>query len=147
MSIFATDHKQLTLIYSGNTQLGKKALALVQASKLDVQTIDISKSNIGDSSWAEIAKRLNKDLSELVDLSESEAANDSNFSPDDALKILNKNDRSLMGPIAINGDKIALIKRDTEILEFFNVDSAGLKKTMHTDAPAIDKTTNGEKFV
>lgn len=39
------------------------------------------------------------------------------------------------------------IERYTELLNFFNVDSAGLEKTMHTESPTTKRQTKNEQFI
>jgi hypothetical protein len=70
----------------------------------------------------------------------------SNFDSDDWIKVLQNNNEVLTQPIAIKGKRVQQIENPPNIMEFFDVDSAGLKKTMHTDDPTIEPTTNGEDF-
>jgi arsenate reductase-like glutaredoxin family protein len=146
MSVLARDDKQFTLIYSQNTRVGKHVLSYLQGIEDKLLAIDISKTKVADTVWAEIAEAMNCKIGDLVDKRKVEADDTSEFSSNDWLKILQNNDEVLSYPIAINGNKTRQIKNATDVLEFFGVDSAGLKKTMLTDDPTISRTTNGEKF-
>ncbi|WP_157809628.1 arsenate reductase family protein [Ulvibacter sp. MAR_2010_11] len=147
MGIIARDKNQLTFIYSSNTRVGTHALSYLQGSSDKILAIDISKTKVSDTQWVEIAELLSKKVADLVDIREIDVSDTSSFGTNDWIKILQKNDRALSKPIVINGDKTRQIDNPTEVLEFFQVESAGLKKTMHTDTPTIESTTQDEKFI
>ncbi len=145
MGILAKDDKQLSLIYNGNTRIGKQTYAYIQGIDKKVQAIDIETTNIGHSIWAELSKKLECSISDFID---TNILGDTieGYSEDDCIKILTENKDVFTNAIAINGDKTKFITNPTEILSFFNVDSAGLDKTFHTEKPTIEKKTNGESF-
>ena len=60
MGVIAMDKKQLTLYYSSENSLGKQVHAYVKSSGKDQLTIDISKTNITGTQWAELADGLGK---------------------------------------------------------------------------------------
>lgn len=134
MGIIAKDDRQLTLIYSSNTSIGAKVNAYAQAANDKLLAIDISKTKLSDSQWAEIVSELNITFKDLVSHKEDK---DASFTDDDWLKILQSDDRLLAKPVAINGDRIKQLESYTSILDFMGVDSAGIEKTMHTEPPNI----------
>ncbi len=148
MAVLARDDKQLTLVYSSNTRVGKHTLSYLQGIEEKIHTIDIAKVKVTGTQWAEIADGLNVKVGDLVDkrVLKEEDKDRSDYNTEDWVKILQNNNEVLTKPIAINGEKMKQIENPTEIMEFFNVNSAGLKKTMHTDDPTIESTTKDEKF-
>lgn len=149
MSIVATNKRQLTLIYNSQTSLGKQTLGYVQGTDDRIQTIDISKTKLGDTAWVSIADGLKKPLHELFakDLPELPEVNASEFDTDDWLKLLQKNPGFLQKPIAINGEKYMQVETPSEVLRFFDADSAGLeKKGIGTD-PSAQPKSEKDKFI
>ena len=53
----------------------------------------------------------------------------------------------MIGAVVMEDKTIIHIERYTELLNFFNVDSAGLKKTMHTESPTTKRQTKNEQFI
>ena len=150
MGQIARDEKQLTLIFSSNTRVGKRAYAYLEG--LDNKrflAIDISKTKVPDTQWVEIADALDIPIGDLVDKKILELDTDTDeFSPDDWLKILQKNDKALYYPIAIKGNVTRQIVNSTELLEFYEVDSAGLEQSPSNDTPPdIERTTQDENFI
>jgi len=139
MGILARDDKQFTLIYSGNTRVGKHTLSYLQGIKDKVLAINLAETKVADSVWVELADRLNKKVGDLVDkrVLNQDIDDTSGFSADDWLKIINNNDEVITQPIAINGEKTTQISNPTDVMKFFEVDSAGIEKTMHTEQPNI----------
>jgi arsenate reductase-like glutaredoxin family protein len=146
MGVLARDDKQLTLIYSSNTRVGTHVLAYVQSIQEKLLTVDIAKTKVADTVWVELAHRLGVKVGDLIDKRMVESHETSDFGTNDWLKILQNNNEVLSYPIAVNGDHIAQIKNAPDIMEFFGVDSAGLKKTFNSEPPVIKNTTKKERF-
>ncbi len=148
-SVIASDSRQLTLIYNSQTSMGKQSLGYAESSGDKVHTIDISKTKIGDTAWVSIADGVGKPLHQLLDkdLSELPDVNASDFDTDDWLKLLNKNPGMLQHPIAIKGKKYMQLVTPSEILRFFNVDSAGLEKQEEGRQTTTRPDSEEEKFV
>ncbi len=147
MGVLARDDREFILIYSHNSRVGKHALAYLQGVKDKLNAIDISKTKVSDTQWTEIAKALNCTVGDLIDKRLVKDGDTSNYGTNDWLKILQNNDEVLSHPIAIKGTKTKQIANGPDVLKFFDVDSAGIEKTFHTEDPTIEKTTNGEGFV
>ncbi len=149
MSVLSSNDRQLTLIYNSRSSLGKQTLGYVQSSGEKVQTIDISKTKLGDTVWVSIAEALEKPLGDLFakELPEVPNVDTSDFETGDWLKLLNNNPALLQHPIAINGKKYMQVKTPSEVLKFFQVDSAGLEKTKAGQSPTTRNQAEGDKFV
>jgi len=147
MSILAHDKRQLTYIYSSSSHLGKQVLGYVQGINKKIEVIDITKEKISDSIWVELAENLNLPFEKIFKTEQISNENKNNFSTDDWLKMIKKNPALLQKPIVINGDEIMLISHRSEILKFFDVDSAGLEKGFNHEPPTISSTTKDEDFI
>ena len=147
MGVIARDDREFTLIYSHSSRVGKHALAYLQGIDDKLNAVDISKTKVSDTQWTEIAEALNCKVGDLIDKRLLEGEDTSDYGTDDWLKILQNNHEVLSHPIAIHGDKTKQISNGPDVLKFFGVDSAGIEKNMHTEAPNIKKTTSGEDFV
>lgn len=146
----ARDENQLTLIYSSNTRVGTHTLSYLTAIDGKYLAIDLAKTKVADTQWVEIAASLGVKIGDLVDKRqldiESESTND--FNSEDWIKIIQNNDTVISRPIAIKGKKTKQIDNPPEIMEFFEVDSAGLEQSPSNDTqPDIESTTENEKFI
>ncbi|TDQ31355.1 arsenate reductase family protein [Zeaxanthinibacter enoshimensis] len=148
MSVLATDKRQLTLIYNSETSLGKQTVGYVESSGDKIQMVDISKTSLGDTVWVSLAEGLNKPFGELLatDHPDAPEIDGGNFSTDDWLKLIKKNPVLLQQPIAVNGDNYMQVDTPSEILKFFDVDSAGLSKKPLGQQPNTD-ANDEEPFV
>jgi arsenate reductase len=71
----------------------------------------------------------------------------SGFDTDDLLKLLQKNPGFLQKPIAINGDKYMQVQTPSEVMRFFDADTAGLEKKDLGTKPATQPDTEDDKFI
>jgi len=144
----STNKDQINCIYAGGTSFSKQLEAFLKSSKKEILSTDITKSNLSGSQWAEILEQLETPTADLIDLENIEGIDDdSNFSIKDTIKIINKNPEALKGAILIHGESLKHTTNYTEALQFFDVDSAGLEKTMHTDDSVTKSQSNGDTFV
>jgi arsenate reductase-like glutaredoxin family protein len=150
MGVIARNDKQLTLIYSSNTRVGTHTLSYLAGIDEKYLAIDLAKTKVSDTQWAEIADALGVKIGDLVDKRQLEIDNESteNFGSNDWLKIIQKNDTVISRPIAIKGKRTKQIVNPPEILEFFDVDSAGLEQSPSKEANLdIERTTDTENFI
>ncbi|SRX56193.1 arsenate reductase family protein [Aequorivita sp. CIP111184] len=150
MGVIARNERQLTLIYSSNTRVGRHTLSYLTGLNEKYLAIDIAKTKVSDTQWAEIAEALGVKIGDLVDKRELDLSDESTaeFSSNDWLKIIQKNDCVISRPIAIKGKRTKQIDNPPEIMEFFEVDSAGLEQSpMDGDDPDIESTTEDENFI
>lgn len=133
MGVIAMDKKQLTLYYSSKTSLGKQLSAYVESSDEKHLTIDIAKTNVTGTQWAEIADGLDKHISELVrtdhpDFKALYGKDNVDLDHDGWLKVLDKNPSLLKFPILIKGKKFIELKSASDFKQYMEPDSAGLDK-------------------
>jgi arsenate reductase-like glutaredoxin family protein len=133
MGVIAMDKKQITLYYSSENSLGKQIHAYVESSEKKHLAIDISKTNVTGTQWAELAGGLNKHISELISTDHPDFKakyNDENPDLDDNdwLKILNKNPSLLKYPIIVIGEEFIELKSASDFKHYMEPDSAGLEK-------------------
>lgn len=150
MGVIARNDKQLTLIYSSNTRVGRHTLSYLSGMDGKFLDIDIAKTKISDTQWVEIADALGVKVGDLVDTRELDISseNTSEFGSNDWLKIIQNNDFVISRPIAIKGKITKQIDNPPEIMEFFEVDSAGLEQSPSNDTqPDIERTTDKETFI
>ena len=144
----STDIKQINCIYAGGTSFSKQLEAYLKSAKKDIFSTDITKSNLAGSQWAEILEKLDTPTADLIDFEALEGIDDtSNFDITDTIKIINKNPKAFKGAILIHDERLKHTTNYTEALKFFDVDSAGLHKTMRTDEPVTKSQTKGDSFV
>ncbi len=150
MGVIARNENQLTLIYSSNTRVGRHTLSYLTGINAKYLDIDIAKTKVSDTQWVEIADALGVKVGDLVDKRELDISTESSaeFGSSDWLKIIQNNDFVISKPIAIKGKITKQIDNPTEIMEFFDVNSAGLEQSPSNDTqPDIERTTNKENFI
>lgn len=150
MGVIARNENQLTLIYSSNSRVGRWTLSYLEGIDKPFLAKDLAKTKVADTQWAEIADALGVKIGDLVDkyALEIEVKNTADLDDTDWIKIIQKNDAAIAHPIAIMGHKVAQIMNAPEILEFFEVDSAGLEQSpLPGNTPVIERTTQNEKFI
>ncbi len=150
MGVIARNDNQLTLIYSSNTRVGRHTLSYLTGMDGKFLDIDIAKTKISDTQWVEIADALGVKVGDLVDIRELDldSKNTSEFGSNDWLKIIQNNDFVISKPIAIKGKITKQIDNPPEIMEFFEVDSAGMEQSPSNDTqPDIERTTGKETFI
>lgn len=150
MGVIARDDNQLTLIYSSNTRVGRHTLSYLTGMEKPYLTIDISKTKVSDTQWVEIAHALNVRVGDLVDKRQldMDVKSTDEFDDHDWIKIIQKNDMAISRPIAIMGKRTKQIANPPEIMEFFEVDSAGLEQSpLNDNAPDLERTTENESFI
>lgn len=150
MGVMARDDKQLTLIYSSNTRVGRHTMSYLAGIDAKYLAIDLAKTKVADTVWAELAVALGVKIGDLVDKRELDLGSESteNFGSNDWLKIIQNNDFVISKPIVIKGQRTMQIDNPTEILEFFEVDSAGLEESPSDNGEIdLERTTEGENFI
>lgn len=138
MGVIAMDKRQIILYYSSENSLGKQVNAYVESSEKKHLTIDISKTNVTGTQWAELADGLGKQIADLInnehpDFKEKYGDSDAILNDDDWLKVLNKNPSLLKYPIIIKGDKYIELTSASDFKHHMDSDSAGLDKPYQKD--------------
>ena len=132
MGVIAKDDRKITLYYNSETSLGSQTLAYVKASKKKLQTIDISKTKVTGTQWAEIADNLEINISDLIDVEHPDFVKNYGkqhleMSQHDWLKLLDQTPKVLTYPIVIHGNRFLQIKNPSDFVKFLEPDSAGLE--------------------
>jgi arsenate reductase-like glutaredoxin family protein len=139
---------QITCIFASNSDLGQKLKAFLSSSNRKNLMIDICKTMPSDTQWHDISIRLNKSLGELMDLSRiNPIENTQDFSEESWVKILANNPKTLIGAIIIEDGTVMHITNYTEILKFYNVDSAGLTKKQQGEKPLTKRQSDNDRFI
>jgi len=147
MGVIKKDEKQINVIYSGDTAIGKKVRGYLESSDKKILPIDITETMPSSTQWQEIAQDLDVSIKTFIDTDKvAKLDENSDYSEDNYLKVLENNPNALKGVILINKNMQKHIVNTTEVFEFFGVDSAGLEKTFYTEKPTTKPTTNGDKF-
>ncbi len=138
MGVISMDKKQITLYYSSENSLGKQLNAYVESSEKKHLTIDISKTNVTGTQWAELADGLGKKISALVNMDHPDfkdvyGEKDVDLNDDDWLKVLNKNPSLLKYAIIIKGKEFIELKSASDFKQYMEPDSAGIEKPYKKD--------------
>ncbi|TRZ45269.1 arsenate reductase family protein [Robertkochia solimangrovi] len=127
MGIIATNDRQITLIYDSSTKLGRECQAYAASSDKRLLTIDINKTKIASTEWAEIAQKLGLSVPELIATKHPAFTNiygvDVDIDEESAFKILEKHPETVVYPIAIRGDRAIMAHIFTDILKLVDPDS------------------------
>lgn len=120
MGEIATSDRQITLFYSSKSNRAKQTLAYAETEGFKIQKFDILSRPPTGTQLAEIAKRLNLEISDLVNQNHpayTKLFEQAEFSSDDWIKMIRNNPEILKQPIAIRGDKTILIETPTDIIK------------------------------
>ncbi|MBV7268121.1 hypothetical protein [Winogradskyella luteola] len=143
-----TKHNLINCYYAGGSEFGDQLEAFLEASDKNTLPIDITKSMPSDTQWHDMAKRLGVSLKSFLNTERvDEFYEKDSYSEESLVKIINKNPKAFIGAIVMEGDRIAHITRYTELLEFYDVDSAGLEKTFHHQEATTKSQTKDDDFV
>ncbi|WP_299123033.1 hypothetical protein [uncultured Winogradskyella sp.] len=143
-----TDDNLINCIYRGGTQFGDQLEAFLKASDKDILPIDITKTMPTDTQWHDIAKQLNVSLKSFINTDKVKDFNEhTQYSEEGLVKILANNPNAFKGAVIMEGDRIAHITKYTDLLRFYDVDSAGLEKTLHTEKPIIKSKTGDDNYI
>lgn len=132
MGVIAMDKRQITLYYSSKNSIGEQINAYIQSSEKDNLAIDVSKTPVTGTQWAELADGLNIKIKDLVaqdhpDFLSTYGSNEQDLNEEDWLKVLDKEPHLLKHPIAIDGDKYIALETAASFKKFMDADSAGIK--------------------
>ena len=120
MGEIATSHRMITLYYHSKSSRAKKTLAYAKAEGLPIMEIDILKTPITGTQIAELASRLNLEVSDLVN--QAHPSYKKNFEPhefssEDWIKMIRKHPEIMKQPIALRGDVTILVNTPSDIIK------------------------------
>ena len=131
MGVISEDKNQMTLIYNSETSVGKQTLAYANAADKKLRSIDISKTKVTGTQWAEIASQLDVKIADLVDQEHTNFVQ--NFgdkaallSSEDWIKVLQNQPEVLSGCIVLNGKDSLIITNPSDLVKHLENNSAGI---------------------
>ncbi|WP_289039103.1 hypothetical protein [uncultured Zobellia sp.] len=133
MGVISKDKKKITLYYNSENSIGKQTYAYVESADEDILAIDISKTNVTGTQWAEIAHNMNVPVGSLVNQDHPEFkkkyGNEKvDLDEHDWLRILEKSPSTLAFPVVIKGERFIPIHNPSDFVKFMDDDSAALDK-------------------
>ena len=120
MGEIATSNRQITLYYSSKSNRAKQTLAYAKAEGLPIQEIDILKTPLTGTQIAELADRLNMEISDLVNQDHPSYKlhfEHHDFSSNDWIKMIQHNPEIMKQPIALRGNVTILVETPTDIIK------------------------------
>ncbi|SIS85432.1 Arsenate reductase, glutaredoxin family [Zobellia uliginosa] len=133
MGVISKDKKKITLYYNSGNSIGKQTYAYVESADEDILAIDISKTKVTGTQWAEIAHSMNRPVGSLVnqdhpDFKEKYGDQKVDLDEHDWLRVLEKSPSTLAYPVVIKGNRFIPIKNPSDFVKFLDDDSAGIDK-------------------
>src|SRR5690606_21035910 len=132
MGVIAKNKNEIRFYYSSESSVGKQVLGFIHSSDKKVLDIDISKTKVTGTQWAEIARGLDKEIRELIDTSHPDFIH--HYGRDvqmddghDWLKILENTPSVLQRPIIVNGDRYIQIFAPPDVKKFLDEESAQIE--------------------
>ncbi|APQ19350.1 arsenate reductase family protein [Maribacter hydrothermalis] len=125
MGVIAKNKRKIILYYNSESSIGKQTLAYVTSSEKDILSVDISKTKVTGTQWAEIANGLNINISDLINTNHPDFVNIYGKEPiemeeEDWLKILEKEPNVLAYPIIIKGNRYVQLKSPSNFLKYID---------------------------
>ncbi|SDE85471.1 Arsenate reductase, glutaredoxin family [Pricia antarctica] len=134
MGVIAKDGNQITLYYNSETSLGKQTYPYVKSAEKDILAVDISKTTVTGTQWAELADNLKIPIKDLVDQDhpnfvEVYGKDKVDLDENDWFRVLEKTPSVLTCAIVVDGKKTIPIKSPSDFVKYIEDDSAGLEET------------------
>lgn len=128
MGVIATNNRELNLYYNANSSIGMQTLAFVQASKKKVLAVDLSKTKVTGTQWAELADLLGISIKDLINTEHPDFiklyGKDNDLEGDDDwIKVLQKNPSVVTQPILVNGNRAMQVNTPSDVMVFLDEES------------------------
>ncbi|RIV43619.1 hypothetical protein FQ017_12690 [Flagellimonas pelagia] len=128
MGVIATNNRELNLYYNADSSIGMQTLAFVQASKKKVLAVDLSKTKVTGTQWAELADLLGISIKDLINTEHPDfiklyGKNNDLASDDDWIKVLQKNPSVVTQPILVNGNRAMQVNTPSDVMVFLDEES------------------------
>lgn len=132
MGVISKDKKKITLYYNSESGIGKQCYGYVQASEKKVLGVDISKTKVTGTQWAELAENLHLKVEDLIDTNHADfikiyGDEKPQLDTNDWLKILEKNPKLVQFPILILGEKYYQLISGADFKKYMAPSSAGIE--------------------
>ncbi len=134
MGVIAKNDNQITLYYNSETSLGKQTYPYVESAEKDILAVDISKTKVTGTQWAELAENLNVPIRDLVDQDhpnfvKAYGKDKVDLDENGWFKVLENTPSVLDCAIVVDGQKTIPIKSPSDFVKYIEDDSAGLEET------------------
>lgn len=128
MGVIAKNDRQITLYYNSQTTLGKQTFAYVEPSRKKILAVDISRTKVTGTQWAEIAEGLNVEISNLInqehpDFVKLYGSEPLDMERHDWLKLLQNHPEVLACPVVIDGNRFIQINNPSDFAKFLDTDN------------------------
>jgi len=128
MGVIATNNRELNLYYNADSSIGMQTLAFVQASKKKVLAVDLSKTKVTGTQWAELADLLGIPIKDLINTEHPDfiklyGKNNDLVSDDDWIKVLQKKPSVVTQPILVNDNKAMQVNTPSDVMVFLDEES------------------------
>ncbi|MEC7265523.1 MAG: ArsC/Spx/MgsR family protein [Bacteroidota bacterium] len=125
MGVIATNNRELNLYYNAESSIGMQTLAFVQASKKKVLAVDLSKTKVTGTQWAELADLLGIPIKDLINTEHPDFiklyGKDNDLEGDDDwIKVLQKNPSVVTQPVLVNGTKAMQVNTPSDVMVFLD---------------------------
>lgn len=131
MGVISTDKNEIKLYFHSGNSIGKQIKAYVSASEKKLLAIDISKTKVTGTQWAELAKGLGLPISGLINQDHPDFIKNYGDHPemddDGWLKILDKKPEVLTTPIAIIGERVVQLHSRSDFVKYMEPDSKNIE--------------------
>lgn len=122
------NNNEIRIYFSSETSIGKQAYAYVNASEKKVLGVDVSKTKVPGSHWAEIADGLNIKIRELVNTKHPDFIKEYgdkkiDLDQHDWLRILEKHPETLAFPVVIMENKTMAIHTPSDFVKYMDPDT------------------------
>ncbi len=131
MGIFSDDKRELTCVFNSKNDTDTQTLGYLKASEKHLNAVDITKTTLTGTQWAELAERLDTPIKTLLN-SENIDGNVEDFDENDCITILRENPDALDGAIVFTEGKAMQIKKPSNAKRFIGNDSAAISKPYNT---------------
>lgn len=126
MGVIGTDEREIILYYHSGSTLGKQTLGYVMASKRKLLPVDISKTKVTGTQWADLADKLHIKISDLIntghpDFIKNYGSEFIDLDDHDWLKMLEKTPEILVYPIVVNGNEYLQIKNPSDFAKYLGI--------------------------
>ena len=126
--MISKNKRQITIYYHSDNSIGKQVFAYTTVSKKKLLAIDILKTKVTGTQWAELASRLDKKIIDLIntehpDFIQKYGENKLDLEQHHWLKIIEKNPHLIKYPIIIDGENYIQIKSTAAIKKYIETDN------------------------
>lgn len=131
MGVIAKSDNELKLYYHPDNRIAKQSIAVAEASNAEKVLINLAEVKLTETQWAEIAKLLDKDPTELINtdhpLVKDTLSENPRMDENEALKVLVRNPQVLLHSVAMRGDKVIEVKGINDLMKLQEMDSKDAK--------------------